>query len=411
METQAAETVERVQPHLAESLPVPVRVGKGVRRLALRVALVVEAAGGGVAAHIADLVRELRVRGGVEIHLVIPVGVRFDGVIIGDDVLAQCDTVHRLPMLRAVGRADTIAFARLFRCLHKISPDIVHSHSSKAGALARLCFGPWKQVYTPHAVYTLNPYLSRGQRRFYGLVEGVLGRFRSDRIIAVSVDEAEHLQRVLRIPAARIETIFNGVKKQPLLTAAEARSALGLPHDAVVIGFVGRLDFQKGVDRLVRVAQNILDRGLGNVIFAVMGPGDFTVASGVSADATPNNVRVLGALSQARTYFSAFDIFSLPSRYEGFPYVLLEAMAANVPIVSTRVSGAAELITAEHVGVVVPNEDDVTIFADTIAVLAQEPLTRERMSRNCERAIESFSATTMIERTVNLYNRLLKEHR
>ncbi|WP_260854207.1 glycosyltransferase [Paraburkholderia sp. BCC1886] len=375
----------------------------------VRLALVAEAAGGGVAVHLADLVRGLRSHGGFEIHLLVPQGARCDASILDANVLAQCDSVQRLPMQRAVGAADTVAFAHLFRCLQRLDPDIVHSHSSKAGALARLCFGRWKQVYTPHAVYTLNPYLPRGQRRFYGLIERWLGRLASDRLIAVSLDEAEHLQHALRIPAARIATILNGVPAPALLPRAQARDELGLPHDAVVVGFVGRLDFQKGVDRLVRIARTLRARGIDHVVFAVIGPGDFQAAAGVSESAIPDNVRVLGAVPDARRYFSAFDIFALPSRYEGFPYVVLEAMAAHVPIVATRVSGAAELIAAESIGLVVSNQDDITPFADALAVLSQDRLARERMSRNGERAAARFSAGVMVERTVDLYHRLLDE--
>ena len=140
-----------------------------------------------------------------------------------------------------------------------------------------------------------------------------------------------------------------------------------------------------------------------------MGPGDFVTASGLSKDSIPTNLRVLGLIPEARRYFSAFDILALPSRYEGFPYVVLEAMAASIPIVSTRVSGAAELIDAQQIGFVVPNEDDATLFAETIAALAQDPMMRGSMSRNCIRAVERFSATAMVERTVDLYKRLLKE--
>lgn len=409
MQSSTPDVANRSPSADAGNVPATLAVRRNLQLVPLRVALVVEAAGGGVAVHIADMVRGLRARGGFEIHLIVPIGARFDGVILTEDVLAQCETVHRVPMRRSVGRADTIAFAQLFKCLHRIRPDIVHSHSSKAGSLARMCVGPWKQVYTPHAVYTLNPYLPRAQQRFYGLVEGFLGRVRSDRIIAVSVDEAEHLRKVLRIPADRVETIFNGVPAPSPLPSLEARAALGLPHDAVVVGFVGRLDFQKGVDRLVRVARCLLERGLDNIIFAVMGPGDFGSASGVNEESMPANVRVLGAIPGARRYFSAFDIFALPSRYEGFPYVVLEAMAVGIPIVSTRVSGAAELIDAEQTGFVVPNEDDTSLFADATAALAQDPMMRERMSRNCERAVARFSATAMVERTANLYKRLLKE--
>lgn len=84
-------------------------------------------------------------------------------------------------------------------------------------------------------------------------------------------------------------------------------------------------------------------------------------------------------------------------------------MAAHVPIVATRVSGAAELVDAEQMGFVVPNADDMTVFTDAIAALAQDPMMREHMGRNCERAVERFSANAMIDRTVDLYRRLLKE--
>ncbi|NML30280.1 glycosyltransferase family 4 protein [Paraburkholderia sp. G-4-1-8] len=412
MQTRVADTVDAASgPHAASeerrALRPQVRVEIPAR--VLRIALVVEAAGGGVAVHIADLVRGLRKLGDFEIHLIVPLGKRFDHVIIGEDVLAQCDSVQRISMQRSVGASDVFAFAQLFRSLQRIQPDIVHSHSSKAGALARLCFGPWKQVYTPHAVYTLNPYLSNAQKRFYGLIEGLLGRFRSDRIIAVSIDEAQHLQQALHIGAARIATIFNGVPTPRLVPRADARAALELPTDAVVVGFVGRLDFQKGVDRLARVAQALLERGIRDVVFAVMGPGDFVAAAALNDRSMPANLRVLGPIPDARRYFSAFDVFALPSRYEGFPYVVLEAMSAGVPIVSTRVSGAAELIDDEEIGYVVPNEDDVTLFADALEAVVRDAGLRKRLRGNCERTAERFSATVMVDKTAHLYRQLIEE--
>ncbi|HEY4351818.1 MAG TPA: glycosyltransferase family 4 protein, partial [Paraburkholderia sp.] len=173
----------------------------------LRVALVVEAAGGGVAVHLVDLIDGLAANG-VEVHLIAPRGPRFDATILNADVLARCASVTRVPMQRSVSWRDMVAFVHVFLALARIKPHIVHAHSSKAGVLARLCFGAWKQVYTPHAVYTLNPYLARNARRFYGAIESRLGRAFSDRIIAVSEDEASHLHNDLRIPVKRISTIY-----------------------------------------------------------------------------------------------------------------------------------------------------------------------------------------------------------
>ncbi|MBN3787658.1 glycosyltransferase, partial [Burkholderia sp. Ac-20353] len=375
----------------------------------LRVALVAEAAGGGVAVHLAGLIEGLSDHDGIELHLIVPQGPRFDASILDARILARCKSVHAVPMQRAVGWHDARSVAHLYRLLLRIRPDVVHSHSSKAGALARLCRGPWRHVYTPHAVYTLNPSLSALQRRLYGTIERLLGRLCTSRIIAVSRDEATHLHNVLGIPAWRIETIVNGVAPPALMPRDEARQALGLPGDALVVGFVGRLDHQKGVDRLVRIARGVYWRCGRDVRFVVIGPGDFAAAAGPEADHAPPNLHVVGAVGHASRYFSAFDLFALPSRYEGFPYVCLEAMAARVPIVASNVAGVAELIRAQEIGLMVPNDDDTTDFAHAIVALAKDEPLRNTMRANCALALERYSATTMVRRTLTLYRALIRK--
>ncbi|KAG8150031.1 glycosyltransferase family 4 protein [Burkholderia catarinensis] len=376
-------------------------------RPTLRVVLVVEAAGGGVAVHLADLIDGLSTHDGIELHLIVPQGPRFDASILDAGILARCTSVHRVPMQRAVGWRDAIAVSHVYRLLLRLRPDVVHAHSSKAGAIARLCRGPWRHVYTPHAVYTLNPSLSSRQRRFYGAIERQLGRRGTDRIVAVSRDEAAHLHDVLGIPARRIDTIANGVAPPALMPRDEARRALGLPDDALVVGFVGRLDYQKGVDRLVRIARGVYRQCGRAVRFVVIGPGDFAAAAGSDADDVPPNLRVVGTLAHAGRYFSAFDLFALPSRYEGFPYVCLEAMAAGVPIVASNVAGAAELIRMREIGLVLPNDDDTTDFKHAVVTLAGDAALRNRMRANCAPALEHYSAATMVRRTLDLYRTLV----
>ncbi|AXK61442.1 glycosyltransferase [Burkholderia sp. IDO3] len=397
----AGATRHAAVPHIADT--------RAQRSPRLRIAFVVEAAGGGVAVHLADLIDGLGATDGVELHLIVPDGARFDERILDERVLSRCASVHRIPMQRAVGWRDALAVARVYRCLLHIRPDIVHSHSSKAGAIARLCVGPWRQVYTPHAVYTLNPSLTDTQRRFYGTIERLLGRLCTHRIIAVSRDEARHLHDVLGIPAHRVTTIVNGVKPPDTMPRRDARQALGLPDDAIVVGFVGRFDHQKGADRLVRIARGVYRRCGRSVQFVAIGPGDFNAAAGPEAEYLPPNLHVAGAVERASRYFSAFNLFALPSRYEGFPYVCLEAMAARVPIVASRVAGAAELIDAYGIGIVVPNEDDTTSFARTVVALADETAQRDRMRANCAAALAPFSAATMVRRTLDLYRALVAQ--
>ncbi|KGB91736.1 MULTISPECIES: glycosyltransferase [Burkholderia] len=373
----------------------------------LRIALVAEAAGGGVATHLSDLIDGLSAVHGIDVHLIVPDGPRFDDKTLDARVLSRCASVHRVPMQRHVGWRDALAVVRLYRCLLRIRPDIVHSHSSKAGAIARLCIGPWRQVYTPHAVYTLNPSLNGLQRRFYGTIEQMLGRLCTHRIIAVSEDEARHLRDALGIPAHRVKTIVNGVRPLDTMPQHDARQALGLPDDAIVVGFVGRFDHQKGVDRLVRIARAVHRQCNRDVQFVAIGPGDFNAAAGPEAEYWPPNLHVAGVVEHASRYFSAFDLFALPSRYEGFPYVCLEAMAAGVPIVASQVAGAAELIRSSEIGVVVPNDDDTTDFKHAVVALARDAALRSAMRARCVPAARCHSADAMVRRTLDLYRSLV----
>jgi glycosyltransferase involved in cell wall biosynthesis len=370
-----------------------------------RIAMVVEAAGGGVAVHLADLIAGLRRRTPAGVHLIAPSSDRFDAAILSD-AMPHCASFHRLPFRREVGMHDASAAVQLYRLLRRLRPDVVHSHSSKAGALARICRGPWKQVYTPHAVYTLNPTLSPAKRRFYGGIERLLGNGCSDAVIAVSNDEAEHL-RGLGVARTRVRTIANGVTAPPLLLRTTARTVLGLSMHAFVVGFVGRFDHQKGVDRLVRVARQLQERYGDRLQVAAIGSGDFCQAAGMEAGQMPGNLRVLGRIDDARRYFSAFDVLALPSRYEGFPYVCLEALAAHVPFVATRVAGASELAMGYRVGLMVSNDDGMAEFVQAVASLVEQPDRIDGMRTQCSQVSEYFTADAMVDRTFSVYRDVL----
>nr|WP_315597813.1 glycosyltransferase [uncultured Cupriavidus sp.] len=375
----------------------------------LRVVIVAEAAAGGVATHLADLVRGLAAMD-QHVHLILPESERLDTAKIGSDVQACCASVSLVPMQQRIGWRDALAWLCIYRLLWRIRPDIVHSHSSKAGALARGCIGPWRQVYTPHALYTLDPSLSAARRRVFGGVEALLGRLRSHRLIAVSHAEARHANEALGIPRARITTIHNGVSddaRHVRLTRVAARRALGLHPTQWVVGFVGRFAYQKGVDRLVRVAELLYRRFGPSLEIAVVGIGDFAAAAGMPAHCLPANLRLIGKVDHASACFPAFDALLLPSRYEGFPYVYLEAMAAQVPIVTTRVAGANELVDGEQIGLVVINNDDPRPLADALERLLRNEALRQRMRRNCADAAGRYAVDTMVQRTAQVYHEVV----
>lgn len=379
---------------------------EGAGRRPLHVALVAEAAGGGVGVHVADLIRGLSAAG-VAVHAILPSGERLDPSIFDSRVLDCCAGVLHVPMRQAPAMSDALSWLRIYRQLLRIRPDIVHSHSSKAGVLARACRGPWRQIYTPHAFYTLNPSLSQAKRRLFGGIEGALGRHFCDRVVAVSQCEATHAHEDLRMPASRVATIPNGVPGFSMLKRAAAQQSLGLDPTRFTAAFVGRFAYQKGLDRLMRVADLLQARTGRAIDIAVVGEGDFESSAARPISRLPANVRLLGPVRAARRYFSAFDALVLPSRYEGMPYVYLEAMSAGLPIVTTRVAGAEELVEREQIGLVVANTDDPRPLAWALRRLCKDATLRRSFRQNCVAATQRYTVDLMVRRTLALYHAVM----
>lgn len=374
----------------------------------LRIALVTEAAGGGVAVHLADLVRELAElrQENHEVHLVLPEGDRLDRSIISLETLSACASVSYLKVSRGASPKDFRAWLQLRKILKAIDPDVVHSHSSKAGVLARMCRGPWKQVYTPHAVYTLNPYISRISRLLFGGIECIFGRFFSDQIIAVSTSEMHHFQKFLKVPSEKVCVVFNGIGEVESIERHLSRSILGLSESAdLIVGFVGRFEHQKGIDRLMRIAKAVHEQVGSRVLFALV--GDSTTADRRDLVNLPSNVRLLGKLPAARNYFKAFDLLLVPSRYEGFPYVYLEAMASHVPVLASNVAGTDDIVINFGMGVSFENSDSdcvISSYASEIVSLMDDRARLGQMAHGARSVGGAFSTKRMVQKILAIYS-------
>src|SRR4029079_12057804 len=147
---------------------------------------------------------------------------------------------------------DALDVRRLIAVIRTHGPfDLIHGHSSKGGALARLA-ARWlgiPSIYTPHAFVTLDPTLPRWKRALYGRIERWLAQH-SAGVIAVSEDEAAHA-RALGIDARMVHVVHNGLATIDFLPREQARSQLRLSPDDFVIGFIGRLAAQKAPDVLI----------------------------------------------------------------------------------------------------------------------------------------------------------------
>lgn len=303
------------------------------------------------------------------------------------------------PMRRAVGPWDALDGLRLRRAIAAAGPfDVIHSHSSKAGALTRAFthFGGSALVYSPHGFYTMT-----GEAPFYiGPVERALSYF-GDRIIAVSDHERRHAIE-LGIAPQRVVVVPNGIAPYAPLPRDEARAALGLPGDPFVVGFVGRLSAQKNPLDAIAAIEAVAD--LASML-ALIGGGELEDEVQAAA-ARSQHVRLLGP-RDAKPLFSAFDCLLCTSRYEGMAVSFLEALNCGVPIISYPVGGTEELIKDGETGFVTePTPAAAAAAIERLAALP--PSDRDRMREACRAMAARHSDAEMGAQTLAVYEGVLK---
>lgn len=371
----------------------------------LNILLVIETGGAGSGRHVVDLATKFSEKG----HHVSVIYSALRAESWFEEALSTLPlvTVYRQAMRRAPHVSDVSSVRNIRKILRSKGPfDIIHGHSSKAGALSRLAaLGTGcRAVYTPHAFATMNQESPAVMRYIYGRVEKWLSSI-TDALICVSSAEFDHAVE-LGLRSNCLRTIPNGARPLPAADRTTVRSELGLDSDEVAIGFVGRLEPQKAVDDLIS-AFAILARARSNVRLVIIGDGNcepslrqHAISSGVS-----DQIIWTGPLDGARA-MAGLDIFALSSIYEGFPYVLIEAAFRGLPIVATAVGGTSELVHDGVNGRVV-GINDVAAFGAALQNLVEDTELRERMARASLQMSEQFTAEKMAERTLEMYQGLI----
>jgi glycosyltransferase involved in cell wall biosynthesis len=268
--------------------------------------------------------------------------------------------------------ADWRAFRALRRLARAVAPDVIHSHSSKAGCLARLL--PLSgiraaQFYNPHAYVGMRPVPGRLDWLYNG-VERALGR--TGHTIVLSTDERRFAAERLGIPSARLFLVRNGVdlgKFSPVSPERkrQLREALGLPIREPVLGFIGRTAAQKDPATLYRAFARAA-AGTALTLFHV-GQGELDRELDLLAGELGIRHRIVRCPYTATPaeFYRAVDGFILCSRYEGFSLAVLEALAANLPLILSRAPGNRDLLAQPLSHAWSADPGDVDGFALAIA--------------------------------------------
>lgn len=319
-------------------------------------------------------------------------------------------------LTRSVSPAqDWRALRQLQRAFREVAPDIVHTHNPKPGVLGRLAAkraGVPVVVNTVHGLYAT--FEDRWMRRgvVYGLERAASAC--SDAELVQNIEDLETL-RSLGVPDSKLTLLGNGVDLArfdpaglPVGTRSRIRAELGVSHETVLVGAVGRLVWEKGYREVFAAAEQLED---GNCRFVVIGPHEpgKTTAIGTAARTAAERVGVIfaGHRDDMPEVYSALDMYVLASYREGFPRSAMEASAMGLPVLASDVRGCRQVVLDGQTGSLFPVRD-ADALADAVRRLVADPDRRARLGAAARaRAIVEFDDRQVIATTLRTYDWLL----
>lgn len=320
--------------------------------------------------------------------------------------------------------SDLAGFYRLLRLIFLEQPDIVHTHTAKAGTLGRLAaFGynlTRRRARRAVVVHTFHGHVFNGYFGPIGsaavrLAERILALL-TDRIITVSERQRREICERYRIaPLWKAEVLEVGSDLDALLrleSNTSLRDRLGFAPDDVVFGYVGRLAPIKDPCTLVRAFARMAVR-VPHARMLLVGDGGLRgdVEALIDELGLSERVRLTGWLRDMTAVYGAIDVGVLASLNEGTPLALIEAMAAGRPVVSTAVGGVADIVSHAQTGLLVPS-GDLDGLAAAMTRLADDRSLRRRMGQAARRDIEArFALDRVLSRMSAFYTRALFDRR
>jgi len=266
-----------------------------------------------------------------------------------------------------------LAILEIRRILKKESPDILHLNSTTAGFLGSLASVglKLKVIYTVHGWAFLEPGF---KSKLYFLLEKLSSPLKDKFIVLSDFDKKQGLRITKK---KKIVKIYNGLEKLSFLSREQARKALNLHQKEKIVGCVANFYKTKGLKYLVKA----------NLKEKIVLIGDGPERKSLKKD----NVILLGRKKDAYKYLKAFDVFCLPSVKEGFPFVILEALQAQVPIAATKVGALPEIL-----------EEKFLVKSESPEAL-KEKIEYLLKTKEAPKAKQDFSLEKTLKQTKNLY--------
>ncbi len=314
---------------------------------------------------------------------------------------------------------DRKALKKLKEIILTYQPDIVHTHASKAGALGRKaafdCAVPIV-VHTYHG-HVFHSYFNWWKTKLYQAIEKRLAK-KTTGIIAISELQKNDLALKYKIcKLEKIEIINLGLDLGPFNenktdNRDKTRSAFGLNDSEIAIAIVGRLAPIKNHDLFLKCASVIHEKTSKKVVYFIVGGGEeFTsIEEKVNAlKAKGIDIRMTSWIKDINTFNAGMDILCLTSKNEGTPVSLIEAQAAGIPFVATKVGGIKDIVSENNTGYLVDLNDSDAFIEKLLHLIENENKRQEMSQKGWSFVQEKFQYKTLIAKTDSYYKFLLNQ--
>lgn len=312
---------------------------------------------------------------------------------------------------------DLLAFLALKKFFKAEKPDIVHTHSSKTGILGRFSARAAKVHFIVHTVHGFSfPGEPRKIiRNLFKLLEWIAGKF-TDKLIVLNVDDEIIAVNSLAIPKENIALLPNGVD---ISTYSPANCVRRLQlrnyiynitnNEHIIIGMIGRLWHQKNPQCFVRAAIRVAKQR-NNVSFFLIGDGEFRfeLENQITSSNFSNRIIIMGWRCDVPELLKGLDVMVLPSRWEGMPLAILEAMSTGVTVVASNIPGNRDLICDQNDGRLFTADDDLAL-AEVLIDLIDTPAKRSLFStRSRNKVLSSYSLSNRMKKIIEIYSESVK---
>jgi glycosyltransferase involved in cell wall biosynthesis len=313
---------------------------------------------------------------------------------------------------------DLLATVRLARVIRRERPQILHTHTAKAGAVGRLAALLAGPARPPVIVHTFHGHVLRGyfgpvRTRFFLALERWLAAH-TTALIAVGPQVRDDLVALGVAPPERFVVVRLGIELEERVRPqddgrAETRRYLGVPADRFVVGWVGRMTAVKRTDDVLEAFRLLREQGIDACLCLVGdGPDRERLERRASELGVMRDTLFLGYQEDVAPYYAAFDALVLPSANEGTPVSVIEALAAETPVVATRVGGVPDVVREGEEGFLV-DAGDTDELADRLVRLSRDPGLRRRLGESGRgRVLKRYAVERLLEDVDRLYRELLR---